>query len=151
MKKLRSFYLFGATLLIGFAAKAQLPDCTLSIGGKDTEVLTRVFQLNDEQIKTMELWIGELQTQSKLAEDQIKELFDNHPQSTHEELETLSKKYKVIKDQMVANSKRYDKKLLALFNPKQYQRYVELCDEAIRSPLSPAVEVKVDSVTVKPE
>ena len=138
-------------LFISVNVTAQLPDCTLGIGGKDTEVLTKVFQLNQKQIRTMELWTGELQTQNKLLEDQIKALFDNHPQSTREELETLAKKYKLLKDEMVATSKSYDQKLLGLFNPKQYERYVALCNEALRKPLSPLGEVQLDTLGVKPE
>jgi len=135
----KMYYKNISSLMIGFflcvTVNAQLQDCTLGIGGKDTEILAQVFQLKDGQIDKMELWIGQLQTENRLAEDQIKELFDNHPQSTHEELETLAKKYKVLKDKMVATSKKYDKKLLGIFNEKQYQRYVELCNEALRRPM----------------
>jgi hypothetical protein len=133
------------SFFISTVGYAQLADCTQGMGGKDTKVLTEVFQLNDEQIKTMDLWIGDLQAQNKLIEDQIKELFDNHPQSTHEELATLAGKYKVLKDQLVAISRKYDRKLLGLFNQKQYQRYVELCKEAMREPLSPIGSVEISS------
>ncbi|HMB64427.1 MAG TPA: hypothetical protein VKN36_15210 [Eudoraea sp.] len=129
-----------------FGVQAQLPDCTLGLGGKDTEVLSQVFQLNDEQLNSMELLIGELQTGNKVLEDQIKELLNNHPQSTEEELITLAEKYKVLKDQMVAMSITYDRKLLGLFNERQYQRYVSLCKEAFRQPLVPlgSVEAQVN-------
>lgn len=131
-----------------FNVQAQLPDCTLGLGGKDTEVLSQVFQLNDEQLNSMAHLIGELQSRNKVMEDQIKELLNNHPQSTEEELITLAEKYKVLKDQMVALSNTYDRKLLGLFNEKQYQRYVSLCKEAFRRPLVPLGRVETE---VNPE
>ncbi len=137
MKYRIAYYFLLAGFFVCGSTNAQLPDCTLGMGGKDTEVLTKVFQLNDEQIKTMDLWIGELHSRNKEIEDRIKELFDNHPQGTQEELVTLAKKYKDLKDQLVAISTKYDQQLLGLFNDRQYQRYIELCAEALRKPLSP--------------
>ena len=151
MKHIISYCLLLAGLFSGVNANAQLPDCTLSIGGKDTDILIQVFQLNEEQKTTMNLWIGELQIQNKLIEDKIKLLFDKHPQGTQEELETLAKKYKVLKDQMLAISKSYDQKLLGLFNPKQYQRYVDLCSEALRKPITPLAVEAQDLPPIDPE
>lgn len=151
MKKFSAIFPLLAALLFCLGASAQLPDCTLGIGGKDAEVLTKVFQLNEAQINSMEVWMGELQTQNKLVEDEIKTLFDTHPQSNQEELENLARKYKALQDKMVATNKSYDRKLLGLFNPKQYERYVALCNEALRRPLSPLRVVKADTLAVKPE
>ncbi|MCW5517545.1 hypothetical protein [Muriicola sp. Z0-33] len=151
MKKSFAFGLIMAALFTGINASAQLPDCTLSIGGKDTAVLIQVFQLNEEQKNTMEMWIGELQTQNKLIEDEIKVLLEKHPQSTQEDLETLAKKYKVLKDKMLAISKGYDSKLLGLFNPKQYQRYAELCNEALRKPITPSITAKAEPQPENPD
>lgn len=132
-------------LVVCVSAYAQMPDCTLGIGGKDTEVIEKVFQLNEEQKTKIDVWIGQLQAENKLREDEIKQLFDTHPQGTHEELETLAKKYKVLKDKMVAASMEYDRKLLGIFNEKQYERYVQLCNEALRRPMAPA-EISVDTI-----
>lgn len=125
------------TIFSGVAVNAQLDHCTLGMGGPDTGVITQVFQLNDKQISQMESWIGELGTQNKLIEDQIKVLFDTHPQATQAELTTMATKYKALKDQLVALSLSYDRKLLGILNERQYQRYVELCAEALRKPLTP--------------
>ncbi|MBT8183328.1 MAG: hypothetical protein KJN76_00695 [Eudoraea sp.] len=143
MKQIIFYSILASCLVTGLKAHAQLPDCTLGIGGKDTDVLVQVFQLNQEQTNTLDIWLGELQTKHKLTEDQIKLLFEKHPQSTQEDLETLAKKYKVLKDEMMATSKKYDQKLLGLFNPKQYQRYVDLCTEALRQPITPIAEVQL--------
>jgi len=151
MKHLLSYCLFVTGLFSGFVASAQLPDCTLGIGGKDTEVLIQVFQLNDEQKNALNIWAGELQTQNKLKEEEIKLLLDKHPQSTQKDLETLAKKYKVLKDQMLATSKSYDQKLLGLFNPRQYQRYVELCSEALRTPITPIAAEQLSTAPEDPE
>lgn len=151
MKHILSYCLLFVGILSSFNTNAQLPDCTLGIGGKDTEILIQVFQLNEEQKSAMNIWIGELEIANKLNEDKIKLLFEKHPQSTQEDLETLAKKYKVLKDQMMASSKSYDQKLLGLFNPKQYQRYVELCSEALRNPIAPIAEENQNTLTVDPE
>lgn len=139
MMKSTTFYFLLMLIFLCGTANAQLDNCTLGMGGKDNGIITQVFQLNDEQISQMEYWIGELETENKLIEDQIKVLFDTHPQGTHEELATMATKYKVLKDQLVALSTTYDRKLLGILNEKQYQRYVELCAEASRQPLTPIV------------
>ncbi len=134
----RTFYLLTLLLICAISTtRAQMENCTLGVGGKDTQLITDVFQLNDAQLHQMELWIGELGMESKLIEDEIKELFDNHPQSTQEEMLTLAQKYKVLKDRLTHLSLNYDSRVLGLFNEKQYQRYVELCAEALRKPLTP--------------
>ncbi len=134
------YYFLLITIFSGVTVHAQLDNCTLGMGGPDTSVITQVFQLNDKQISQMDFWIGELGSQNKVIEDQIKELFDTHPQSTQDELIAMATKYKGLKDQLVAISLNYDRKLLGIFNEKQYQRYVELCAEALRQPLTPYTE-----------
>lgn len=134
------YYFLLITIFLGTTVNAQLDNCTMGMGGPDTGVITQVFQLNDKQISQMEFWIGELVTENKLVEDQIKVLFDTHPQANQDELTTMATKYKALKDQLVALSLNYDRKLLGIFNEKQYQRYVELCAEALRQPLIPYTE-----------
>lgn len=124
---------FFVLLLFSFYANAQ--DCTLDVGGKNTDILVQVFQMNQEQIKTMETLREELAIETKVIEDEIQKLFDNHPQSTPEELTTLSIKYKVFQEKIVMASKATDKMLLSTFNEKQYERYLELCYEAVRRPI----------------
>ena len=151
MSKLASKIMFLKTLgmflpffLCGFSGMAQ--DCTLDIGGKNTDTLIGVFQMNKEQISQMETWRAELDIEIKVFEDEIQKLFDNHPQSTPEELTTLAGKYKVFQQKIVDASKAADKNLLAIFNTKQYERYLELCHEAIRKPIQVVPLVLKDSI-----
>ena len=120
-------------LLFFFSGKAQ--DCTLDVGGKNTDVLVSVFQMNEAQVAKMEALGAELRIETKVVEDEIQLLFDTHPQSTQDELTRLSAKYKVLQEKIVMASKATDKMLLSSFNVKQYERYLELCNEAIRKPI----------------
>ena len=126
--------LFGS---FNFNVYSQLEDCSLDIGGQDSEVLIGVFQLNEEQQSYLETWRGELSVRARAIEDQIRELLASHPQSTEADLFNLSKKYAKLKDQLVAITLEYDQRMLGIFNPKQYEFYIELCKEALRRPLIP--------------
>ena len=123
--------------LFGLPSQAQLDDCSLDIGGEDTDVLITVFQLNEKQQTYLDTWRGELSVQSKTIEEDISQLLETHPQSTEADLHNLSRKYAKLKDQLVAISRTYDQKMLGTFNPKQYEFYIELCNEALRRPLVP--------------
>ncbi|GAB5475255.1 MAG: hypothetical protein Mars2KO_33540 [Maribacter sp.] len=129
---------------------ANAQECTLDIGGKNTETLIKVFQLNDTQIAQMETWSAELTIQNKETEDAIQKLFDSHPQSSHEELLTLANKYKALQQKIVDASWEADKKLLTVFNDKQYERYLQLCMEAVRRPIK-VVPTGVRDSIVDPE
>ncbi len=133
MANLNCFCFLVACIFLFSTGNAQ--DCTLGIGGKDTETIIKVFQLSDEQIGKMEGWSAELEIENRQIEEQIQELFDTHPQNTPEELTLLATKYKVLQEKMVNVSKAYDKKLLATFNEKQYKLYANLCEEAFRQPM----------------
>ncbi len=113
---------------------AQDRDCMLGLGGSSAETIIQVFQLNEEQIQKMDEWTAELKLSNKGYQEEITQLFDTHPQSKTEDLEALATKYKVLKDKILANTKEYDQQLLKLFNPKQYDRYLELCATANRIP-----------------
>lgn len=138
------FVFFGMSL---FSTNAQ--NCTLDIGGKNVETMVTVFQLNDAQMATLETLQGELTIETKSIEDQIAKLLAEHPQSTEEELIKLADKYKVLQQKIVTASYESDKKLLSEFNPKQYERYLQLCKAAIRRPI--AVVPKVYNDTIDPE
>ncbi len=133
MSNLRKIICTCVSGLFGFVAMAQ--DCTLDIGGRNSDAVMTIFQLNDTQQATMGNLKGELQITKKVLEDEIQKLFDTHPQSTQQELITLSDKYKDLKQKMVDAAWEADKQLLATFNPKQYQRYLDLCNEALRKPI----------------
>jgi len=144
----KSYLVFLLVLLSTMVLSAQ--DCTLDVGGKNTETLIRIFQLNGPQISQMETLQAELSVETKTIEEAIQKLFDTQPQSTPEELTTLTDKYKVLKEKMVNASAATDKKLLELFNEKQYERYVALCNEAFRRPIKVVPQVLQDSL-VSPE
>lgn len=122
-------------VLFSCFVSAQLEDCTLDMGGQDSELIIKIFQLNEEQIAKMESWRAELDLKNRVLQDQIVWLFDNHPQSTEEDLINLSKKYNVLQRQIVSNSRTYDQMLLGAFNERQFERYILLCSEAMRKPL----------------
>ena len=130
---LKSFYVILGLLLSTFSGQAQ--ECTLDIGGKNNNTIIDIFQLNGEQQAALTTLSAELEITQKSIEDEIQKLFSSHPQSTEAELITLSDKYKVLKEKMVNVSWESDKKLLETFNPKQYERYLSLCDEALRKPI----------------
>ncbi len=137
---------FVAVVLFSFSGNAQ--DCTLDVGGKNSDMLIKVFQMNAEQIAKMEALGAELKIETKVIEDEIQKLFDNHPQSTPEELTTLSEKYKVFQLKIIMASKATDKMLLSSFNEKQYNRYLELCYEAVRKPIKVLPAVVKDTIVV---
>ncbi|MGB7393443.1 MAG: hypothetical protein WA913_03520 [Pricia sp.] len=128
-----------------FTATAQR--CTLDIGGKNTQSIVEVFQLNEAQIEMMETLRGELEIETKGLEEQIEKLLADHPQSTEEELIKLADKYKALQQKMVDASYESDKKMLSQFNPKQYERYLQLCRAAIRMPIKVVPKIYKDSVS----
>ncbi|MBT8236239.1 MAG: hypothetical protein KJO04_08600 [Bacteroidia bacterium] len=128
-----------AFLILGLAtismSQAQMQDCTLDIAGVDTELMIKLFQLNEEQTTTLEDLRAEIEVKNRVLYDQIKWLFDNHPQDTEDDLTNMAKKYDVMQRQIMANSQLYDQKFLGTLNDLQYQRYTILCEEAMRKPL----------------
>lgn len=110
-------------------------DCTLAIAGRDADVIIQVFQMNNEQIAKMQGWKAELEKEMEAAQAQIDRLLESQPQETPEQLAQLAIKYKVLRDRIMEISKSYDKKLLAIFNERQYRRYVGLCREVFLKPL----------------
>ena len=133
-----------------FSFLAENRRCTLDIGGKNTETLIKVFQLNEAQIAEMETWSTELAVANKVLEEDIQKLFDSHPQSNPEELTTLAEKYRVLQSKMVNASREADEKLLTIFNERQYERYLQLCSEALRRPIR-VVPIGIKDSIVNPE
>ncbi|GGD56890.1 hypothetical protein [Muriicola marianensis] len=131
---IKNAILFSLFALYSFEISAQSGDCMLGIGGNDTETIIQVFQLSEEQIGKMEEWRAELALANKIYQDEIRQLFDTHPQSTDEELQALANKYRVLKDKVLDNAREYDIRMLKIFNPRQYDRYLELCASAQRVP-----------------
>lgn len=117
----------------------QVDDCTLDIAGKDTSVIIDIFQLNDDQQLRLENWVGELELVRRPIEEELRLLLKEHPQSTEADLHNLAKKYSSLNKNLIELSKEYDRKLLGIFNEKQFEYYVSLCNEAARKPLNPVI------------
>ncbi len=115
-------------------------ECTLGIGGKDTDLIIQVFMLNAGQQQKLHQWAEALEAENGPLEDRARVLLDTHPQSTPEDLAALGHKYEEIKEAMLANARKYDRLLLGTFNPGQYQRYSDLCGEVDRRPMLPLPE-----------
>lgn len=131
MRRLRKGILLSSLFILTSLA-GQQADCTLGIGGKDTEVVIRVFKLNPGQQEQLSLWVTELQSYQEDMSAQIRELFDTHPQHNLEEIQDLASKYKVLRDEIEATYKAFDRKLLSTFDDRQYAQYRQLCREANR-------------------
>ena len=123
-------------LIVGYVISIQAQqECSLGIGATESDTIIQIFQLKEEQITNLEEFKAALEIETRLLDEERKNLFENHPQSTPEDLTALGAKYKVLEERMKQVFKKYDLKLLALFNEKQYQRYVTLCQEVSRQPL----------------
>jgi len=133
MKIIYSTLIFFACTIV---ATGQDRDCMLGLGGTASETIIQVFQLNKEQISKMDQWKAALSQENKIVQDEITQLFDQEGQSSEEALQAMANTYRGLKDKVIQNSKEYDRKLLNIFNEKQYQRYVALCKEARRQPIA---------------
>ncbi|WP_422081238.1 hypothetical protein [Ulvibacterium sp.] len=133
IKFTRAFFVFLGYITFSSGLLAQ--DCTLDIGGDNTDMMVEVFQLSDQQIQTMENLKSDLEIQIKSLKEDIQKLFDDHPQSSTEELQVLADKYRVLEQKIMDASRECDKKLLTTFNERQYRRYLDLCREAFRKPI----------------
>ena len=135
---IRGLYLLCAVLLLPNLNYGQLQDCTLGLGNKDTDVIFKVFKLSEEQQALAEAMAAEYRTNSRLIQDEVDLLFESHPQRTKEDLQRMAQKFDSLKIQLTAMSRSYDEKLVGLFNQKQYEVYLQLCNEVMRKPLTPS-------------
>ena len=78
---------------------------------------------------------AELKYRNELLNNQADNILKRHPQSSEAELMVLAEKYTIIRDSISSVQRMIDIRTLKLFNLKQYQRYLELCNEAFRQPL----------------
>lgn len=146
---MRTFLKLLCTSLVFLSASINAQNCTLDIGGKNTETMITVFQLNEGQVATMETLQRLLAVETGHLEEQIEKLLAEHPQSTQEELIKMAEKYKVLQQEIVTVSYESDKKFLSEFNAKQYERYLQLCRAAIRRPIAVVPKVYNDSIAPK--
>jgi len=145
MKKLRNtFFLILIFLVSKVTAQA---DCILGVGITNDSIISDVFQLNSEQAQQLANYAAELKYRKELLNNQLENYQKRQPQSTVIELTKLAEKYKSVMDSMQSVQGLIDRKMLALFNDRQYQLYRTLCREATRSPF--LVVPKVYSDTIK--
>jgi hypothetical protein len=135
MATLKHLYALLSFVLFVTYSGAQVNECVLDIGGKNSEFVTEIFQLNEAQLLQMEELRAEYSMTYKAIDDQMQKLLSEHPQSTSEELLTMADKYKVLQNKIVMASRQIDEKLLTSFNQRQYGLYLSLCHEAFRTPI----------------
>ncbi|WP_026809492.1 hypothetical protein [Arenibacter latericius] len=128
------FFSFLAGLGFLCSVNAQ-QNCSLGIGITNTDTVIQVFQLNAEQKTKLEEFQSAVNVEMKLLDEEREKLFESHPQNTPEELKVLGVKHQLIEEKIKALFNKYDRKLLALFNEKQYERYLSLCREVARQPI----------------
>jgi len=147
----KSFKVFICVLLvIAFTVEVRSQaDCVLGVGITDNETLVTVFQMNEMQQENLTNFEAELKYRNEILNNQLKNITERHPQSTPTELAQLASKYKAVMDSMQVIQTFTDKKLLRLFNEKQYELYLSLCKEASRSPYIVEPKVYNDSIPSK--
>ena len=131
---MRPYFLIFVCLLVTANSWSQ-NDCVLGVGVTEDETIIQVFQLNEAQKEQMVNFSAELKYRIELLENQAENMMKRHPQSTADELKVLASKYSVLRDSMEKVQTMIDKRVLRLFNEKQYRRYLQLCSEAYRQPL----------------
>jgi hypothetical protein len=124
-------------------------DCVLGVGSTNDSVLINVFQLSDSQIKDLMRYGEEIRYRQEILDTKLENIKNRHPQSTVLELSKLATEYTVIIDSMASVQTMIDKRLLSLFNEKQYTLYRNLCLEASRSPFIVAPTIYTDTIDVK--
>lgn len=121
-------------------------DCILGVGVTNDTIISEVFQLNEAQHEKLVNFGAEIKYRNELLNRELENIMNRHPQSSVSELEQLAKKYKSVMDSMERVQTIIDKRMLALFNLKQYGLYQSLCKEASRSPYIIVPTVYSDSV-----
>jgi hypothetical protein len=109
-------------------------DCILGVGLTNDSIISDVFQLNEMQHEKLVSFSAELKYRNDLLNNELQNVKSRHPQSNVKELSQLADKYKSVMDSMASVQIMIDKRMLTLFNSKQYELYRNLCKEASRSP-----------------
>ncbi len=112
-------------------------DCPLGLGGTDPGKIAKVFEFDTAQEQRMRQWVDSLELKNGPLQLKLDELLATHPQQTPDQLTAMGQKYEAIKEEMVRNSRLYDRLLLGIFRPAQYRKYEELCKELDLYPLEP--------------
>lgn len=83
----------------------------------------------------MRNWGAELEYRNSFLKNSAENLLKKHAQSSPEDLIELSYEYQKLIDSMRSNMRMLDQRLLALFNDRQYDLYIRLCNKVSRSPI----------------
>lgn len=137
-----------ASVLLFKNVNAQA-DCILGVGVTSDSIISDIFQLNEMQKQQLELLSTDVKLLNEALNDNLAEVKSKHPQSNVTELRQLADKYKVVMDSMANVQKVMDKKMLALFNSNQYELYLSLCKDALRSAYIVTPAVYADSISNK--
>lgn len=137
-----------ASVLLFKNVNAQA-DCILGVGVTSDSIISDIFQLNEMQKQQLELLSTDVKLLNEALNDNLAEVKSKHPQSNVTELRQLADKYKVVMDSMTNVQKVMDKKMLALFNSNQYELYLSLCKDALRSAYIVTPAVYADSISNK--
>lgn|SRR6056297_376476 len=124
-------------------------DCVLGIGITNDSILVDVFQLNTLQLENLADFSAELKYRNEILENTLVNIRKRHPQGTVPELSKLADEYNAVIDSMASVQAMIDKKMLSLFNEKQYTLYRNLCLEASRSPFIVVPTAQTDTILVK--
>ena len=144
MKIFRLLVVFCSFLLLN-KTYAQA-DCILGVGLTSDSIISDVFQLNKMQHEKLVSFSAELKYRNDLLNNELQNVKSRHPQSNVKELSQLADKYKSVMDSMAQVQTMIDKRMLTLFNSKQYELYRNLCKEASRSPFIVIPTVYSDSI-----
>lgn len=120
-------------------------DCILGVGVTNDSVLIDVFQLNVFQSKRLIKSSGEVKYRQDILDNKLENIRARHPQSNVAELSELAREYNIVMDSMAMVQRMIDKRILSLFNQKQYELYRSLCWEASRSPFIVAPRIYKDT------
>jgi len=145
MKIFRFLVVFCSFLLLN-KTYAQA-DCILGVGLTSDSIISDVFQLNEMQHEKLISFSAELKYRNDLLNNELQNVKSRHPQSNVKELSQLADKYKSVMDSMTQVQTMIDKRMLTLFNSKQYELYRNLCKEASRSPFIVMPTVYADSIS----
>src|SRR5690606_22549095 len=105
------------SLFFGFMVSVSAQqDCNLGIGITEADIIVQVFQLRPEQKVKLEEFEAAVTKETQLLDEERKILFNTHPQATPEDLTSFGVKHAVLEEKMKDISRKYDLKLLALFN-----------------------------------
>lgn len=149
MNKNANRFLTAFLLLLCYRPLTAQADCILGLGVEEDSTLATIFQLNPGQTEKMVRYSAELKYRNGLLDTRLGNIRKRLPQSTEQELSQLAIEYNVMMDSMQLVQAMMEKRLLTLFNQKQYTLYRNLCLEASRSPFVIVPAIYRDTSVVK--